>query len=164
MGLIDHVDTEKRIIHALEEKGRKDIWLYENILQPTEDEADLDALLRDLKERKVINNYMGYNHLITPDSEERRLNGKKRKNDATVANTWAWYAWSSESFSYRTDIRNSFTHDDAKVFRALAAIITNERAPRIGSRDAGPMTEEEGRYITKVNRALQAYMQAMKED
>jgi hypothetical protein len=164
MGLIDHVDTEKRLLKALEEKGRKDTWLYENLLRPTEDEADLDSLLRDLKDRKVINNYMGYNHLITPDSEDRRLNGKKRKNDSTVANPWAWYAWLPESFNYRTDLRTSFTHEDAKVFRALAAIITNERTPRIGSRVAGPMTEEEGRYITRVNKALQTFQQAMKED
>jgi len=160
--LLDYMDTIRRLNNALREKGRSKEWLYANILLVGESEEDFDSLLEELRGNGKVHNQYGYIHLITPESEARRQQGTK-KNKVEEANPWAWYAWLPESIDFRNDIRKTFTKDDAKVFRALAAIITNERTPRIGTRTVGPITEEEGRYIVKVNEALLTFKQNMKD-
>ena len=136
--------------------------MYENLLRPTEYESDLDSLLTELTVANKIHNQFGWIHIISPQSEERRKNPKKNSR-VEEANPWAWYACLPESVDFRDGIRRTFTKEDGRVFKALAAIIGNERSPRVGTRVVGPITEEEGRYITKVNEALYAYKDRMKE-
>jgi len=161
MALIDYIDTKNRIIKYLGHGAKTPDEVRNMMIRPTEDEADLDSLLEEMKEANLIHNHFGRLHLITPQSEERRKNKKAPR--PKEADPWAWYAWLPESLDFRKKLREEFTKADGEVFRALAAVITNERTPRIGERLAGPITEDEGKYIVAVNERLMAYLKKKDE-
>jgi len=79
MALIDYIDTKNRIIKYLGHGAKTPDEVRNMMIRPTEDEADLDSLLEEMKEANLIHNHFGRLHLITPQSEERRKNKRDRK-------------------------------------------------------------------------------------
>ena len=159
MALDDWERTRDTIILYCREKSRTEDWLLENCKRPDESEDDFFSLLQDMKSDKIVNNHYGRVHLITAESEARRKNNTDRKTRKSFkSNPWAWYAWMQGSEEFRQQLRNRFSKEDGRVFQALAKIILLERPPALGERVSGPITEEEGRYITKINQQLEAYL------
>jgi hypothetical protein len=151
--------TQEKIIFYLQEKGRPIEWLERNCLLDGEEPEDLKTLLDDMKVEGTIHQHYSIIHLITPESEARREAAKmKKEGKVQKANAWAFYALHPDSDDFRQQLRANFTFEDGKVFKALAAILCRERLPRAGERVAGPLTEEEGTYISKVNEGLQAFL------
>jgi hypothetical protein len=133
------------------------------MLEEGEDADDLFSLLEEMKQEGLIHNHFGTIHLITAESEARRT-GSRERRQPQIANAWCWYVLLPESEELRYQFRKSFDREDGRVFRTLASIVLNERPGRIGEREIGPITEEEGRYITAVNERLRAYLDRKGEE
>jgi hypothetical protein len=151
--------TQEKIIFYLQEKGRSIEWLEENCLLESETDEDFRALIREMKDDGTIHQHYSVIHLVTPESEARRRDAKLKKNGKNLpADPWVWYALHPDSSDFREQLRTNFTREDGRIFKALAAILCRERLPRAGERNSGSITEEEGRYIAKINEGLQAYL------
>lgn len=131
----------------------------DNVLAEDEDEEDFETLIQEMKDDRTIRNQFAIIHLITKDTMERAVESRNNRAARTIeANPWVWYAFHPDSAEFRMELRRSFTKEDGRVLKALGTIVLNERRPHVGERTTGPITENEGRYITQVNKQLQAYL------
>jgi hypothetical protein len=162
--LYDWERTRDKILNVLQEKGRTKDWLANNVLLGDELPEDLDSLIDEMKLDGMIRHHYSTIHLVSQDSRERHQESRERgKSKDNIANPWVWYAMLPDSTDFRQQLRQNFTAEDGRVFKALGVILLNERRPRVGERVAGPVTIEEQQYIHEVNELLFAYVSKRKE-
>ena len=120
-------------------------------------EMDITDHLQAMAEENKIHKHFDYWHLVTAESENRRLNPRRRTTKNKTANPWVWYLMLPDNANFRRDIQRKIRPDLIEVWEAINSLYLNKRGFIVGERIAGPMTEEEGRYIAMINERLNTF-------